>query len=418
MENLITLPFFASQLMYYLRLIVYVNKGTEDDILLEHCIETHNKVVGLIDDNSETTDNHMCKYMKRFNLVLKISANNEPLDLNDAENQANIMERFAHHSIDSDDLAAMIEYVSQHSISPLRGIPLKFILHECKYQVLAWQYTRLLFYISQCIILQDILCPVKKEEETETKSETTVRESDPRFVELMERNLDKIEEILSSLGKLEKQLKIHKVLEEDEFLSGQLNDVKSPHDASEAGLKLKELMREKGIEPNESSVKFIDAIAGRMEGITRKKGNMGQKILRMALGVADDMKDQIESDPQALSDSVVPIVGIFEDFMKDPEKSKNIPNKFKDLFGVVQEKLKNPSGNEEKDLSSILNACNGTGFESELGNLRNMDLSKMMNQGNLSEIFSKVGVKPNPPRTKQSSRKSRNQRKVSRRNVS
>lgn len=359
MEELITIEFFANQLIYYVKLIVFVNKGSSDDQLLKRCIDVHNKLCRMINEDSQKTDEYISKCMKRLNLVLKVAEDGQCLCLEDKSLQTKMAEFRPHSSVIQDDIKAFMEYADANGIEIMRGVNTSFILHTHKYQSLVWEYTRSLFFISQFLIIRDCV-------------------ADEKRAELMRESSEHLEKVLIDINDMEKAAKIHQEFDRDAFLNEVLSEVKNPDNtdqqSNQAGEKLKELLREKGIESSEVVNKFINSISSRMGALNRSRNrkNIGKKVVKMAFDVARDMKKDLRQNPEALNEGVNSMIGVFQDFMKKPDTKEKVPNNLKNLFNVVLEKTQ--SGKDgDLDLGSIIDACGDADVPADIKSMANMD---------------------------------------------
>src|SRR5438045_9781928 len=109
----ITIGTFIQYLTYYLQLSIYVNKGTEDNVLLERCIKLYNKCkkIEVTEEEIDSADEvFIRKMLKRFNLVLKVDINGNPVNISDKSNQTKILELNCHESLLGNSMKEMIEY--------------------------------------------------------------------------------------------------------------------------------------------------------------------------------------------------------------------------------------------------------------------------------------------------------------------
>ena len=154
MEDIFNVSTFVKYLTAYVRLAVYINKGTDQDELLERCVAFYNKYkrIESMTEMKPEHENTVKKCLKRFNLVLKVNKNGSPIDVNLRQNQVQILDLKAHASIYQDDLQQMVEYAGTSSINILTGVPLSFVLKPGKYLELMWHYTKVVFFITQLIL--------------------------------------------------------------------------------------------------------------------------------------------------------------------------------------------------------------------------------------------------------------------------
>ena len=156
-NSIITIGTFIQYLTYYIKMGIYVNKGTDDDALLERCIKLYNKYKKLEASDTiigvgEINESFVRKCIKRLNLILKVDDDLNPIDIRDKSNQAKIISLKPHPSLESGNLKEMIKYAKKNKIDILTNISLSCMIKPGKNQKLLWLYTRALFYISQIIL--------------------------------------------------------------------------------------------------------------------------------------------------------------------------------------------------------------------------------------------------------------------------
>ncbi|AEX61549.1 hypothetical protein c7_L486 [Megavirus courdo7] len=150
----INIGMFIQHLTYYLKISIYINKGTTKDSTLEKCINVYNKLKEIESSKEISSDDetYVRRCLKRLNLVLKVDDQDKPIDIRVKENQLKMTYFAGHSSLSDNTLESMILHATKYDIKILSDVPIIFILRESKYRELLWQYTRSLFYISQMII--------------------------------------------------------------------------------------------------------------------------------------------------------------------------------------------------------------------------------------------------------------------------
>ena len=284
MGDIINIGTFIQQLTYYVKIGIYINKGTDKDAILERCIKLYNKYK-IIEASTEITDEDeifVRKCLKRLNLILKVDSNGNPVDIRNKENQIKIIYLEGHPSILNNNMAEMIEYANKYNIAILTEIPLTFILRESKYQELLWQYTRSLFYISQLIIS-------KIDQESNEKTINAKKK-------VYDNAAEQLEPILTSISEIEEKIKLDQILTLDKFLNTKL--VKTginEKNVNEARQEVKEIFMKKGLGADDSMGKMIDSISDKLTTIDLSKGNIIQNMFGIAQNVAQEMRGDLEN---------------------------------------------------------------------------------------------------------------------------
>ena len=318
MEDIINLGTYIQYLTYYIKIGIYVNKGTMDDALLSRCISLYNKYKSIeaADEISAEDTVLIRKNFKRLNLILKIDSNGSAVDVSKKEFQSKMLDLQPHESIKSDDMKGFLIHCRDSKINVLPGVPLLFIVKEGKYQGLLWQYTRLLFYITQAMI---------------SKGGSDAIQCKKIFDEAM----TYLEITMDKVFTLEKKLKIEQTLALDKYLNTVL--IKTGiHDKNinEGRNEIKKLFAGKGISNDPTVDRLIESISGHLGGMDFKGGNMSKGIISVAQTVAAEMKDDIGKDPEKIKGTITAIIGIFKDLMNGEDGSK-MPPELKKMFDSV-----------------------------------------------------------------------------------
>ena len=114
LEDFISIGTFIQQLTYYIKITIYINKGTDLDAVLQKCIGLYNtyKTIeasateGISDEDNAT----IRKVIKRLNLVLKVDASGGAVDIRKKENQLRMVYFKGHASMKTDNMKKMIEH--------------------------------------------------------------------------------------------------------------------------------------------------------------------------------------------------------------------------------------------------------------------------------------------------------------------
>jgi hypothetical protein len=380
MEDIINIGTFIQHLTYYIKIGIYINKGTDKDIILEKCIKLYNKyktieIAKKISENDETL---IRKCLKRLNLILKVDNNGVPIDITNKENQLRMIFLDGHSSLADNDMHSMINHATKYNISVLSEIPLTFILRESKYQELLWQYTRSLFYISQILIskVDPNINPNEKNITTKQK--------------VSEYAINKLETILVSISETEEKIKLDQIMTLDKFLNTKLIKGINENNVNEARQEVKEIFIKKGLDQDNSMTKMIDSISNKLTSMDLSQGNIIQSMFSIAENVANEMKGDLENNPEKFQSTIGTITEVFQEAMNDTSKNGNeFPSELKNMFNQIlsvspigKNNIEKEPTEEEivKNLESIIQA-NGLNrehfYESIKDSTGEIDVSKL-----------------------------------------
>lgn len=379
MENIINIGTFIEHLTYYIKIGIYINKGTDKNKILERCIKLYNKykTIEAAEEINEEDETFVRKCLKRLNLILKVDDDGNPIDIRKKESQLKMVYFEPHASLINNDMESMVEYANENNIHILTEIPLTFILRESKYQELLWQYTRSLFYISQLLISF-------VDANADPASSTVIAKH-----KIFDDAALKLETILVNISDLEEKIKLNEIMTLDKFLNSKL--VKTginEKNVSDARKEVKEIFQKKGLGNDNSMTKMIDLISDNLNGIDLSKGNIIQSMLGIAQNVAQEMKGDLEQNPEKFQNTLGAITEVFQEAMQENKNGDEIPADLKNMFNTVLSTVKSdghPGANEEeitKALEGIIES-NGldrdeflTAIKSENGEL---DVDKLEN---------------------------------------
>ncbi|XWV25192.1 hypothetical protein QJ856_gp0580 [Tupanvirus deep ocean] len=390
MEDIINIGTFIQHLTYYIKIGIYINKGTDKDATLERCIKLYNKykTIEASKEISEQDETFVRKCLKRLNLILKVNSDGSPVDITNKENQLKMVFLKAHPSLANDDLKGMLEHAAKYNITILTEIPLLFVLRESKYQELLWQYTRSLFYISQYLIS-------KVDSDADPKDKIIIAKQ-----KVMDDSFSKLESILITISETEEKIKINEVLSLDKFLNSVLIKTGiNESNVNEARQEVKDIFNKKGLGQDNSMTKMIDLISDNLTKIDLSGGNIIQSMFGIAQNVAQEMRCDLEKNPEKFQSTIGAITEVFQEAMNDTAKDgEEVPSELKNMFNqILSVSPMGPNGdgkepsNEDitKSLESIIQA-NGLDrdkfYESIKGDNEEIDIGKLekmlMNLGN------------------------------------
>ena len=230
-----------------------------------------------------------------------------------------------HPSLGTNNMEQMIQHAEKNKIDIFTGVPLNFILRKSNHQELLWSYTRVLFYISQLIISN-----------TGTSNNMTAIKQ-----EIYDESLEHFTSALEQIEVLEENAKIGKSMALDNFLKSKL--VKSginENNVCGAKNEVKEIFQKKGISSNPTMDKMIDSISDKLGGLDLSNGDLFQNMFSIAQGVAEEMKTDLEDNPEGFQDTLGALTEIFQDAMNDPDAVASIPPEFRNILNMVA-----PGGN-------------------------------------------------------------------------
>jgi hypothetical protein len=325
MEQIVNIGMFIEQLTTYLKIGIYANKGTIHDNTLEKCIRLHNKYK-LIETSKELLSSEevfVRKCLKRLNLILKLDDNGNHVDIRDKENQRKLIFLKEHTSLINNDMNAMIDYVKKNNIDIFTGISLNFFLTDNKHTELLWNHTRLLFYISQ-ILMTKINSDADK-----FSSINVMKQSIHNY------SFEKLEEILLDIAKIEDN--INHLMSLDNFLGNRL--VKSgitKENVTDAKKEVKDMFAKKGLGENNSMVKMIDLISDNLTKVDLTGGNIMQCMFGIAQNVAEELRGDIENDPQGFQNAMGTITEVFQDAMSNNSfNDQPVPDEIKGMMSML-----------------------------------------------------------------------------------
>lgn len=332
MDDVISITNFIQHLSYYVKVAIYINKGTDQDYILDKCIKLHNKLKNIEKTKKikKSNETFVRKCIKRINLVLKVTSNGKPIDLSNKENQLRMIHFREHSSIKNDNMEEIVKYANIHKIELLSDLPLMFVLRESKYKELLWQYTRLIFYLTQVLISQIDTKTNPKESKIKSK--------------VFDDSLNELENILISVDKIEEKIKLNEILAVDRFLNAKLIKLGSMNDnVNDAREEIKEMFMKKGLGDENPMTKMIDSISNKLSSINLEDGNIFQTMLGIAQNVAQEMQTEME-DPSKFQNAIFAVKDILSETI---DQSDNVPGEFKNIFDNIISSTENILVNED-----------------------------------------------------------------------
>lgn len=326
MEDIINIGTFMEHLTYFIKMGIYVNKGTDKEQILETSIKLYNKLkkIETSSKTSEDEESFVRRCLKRVNLILKIDDQGDPISIKNKDNQLKLALFREHPAIQNNKMELMIKYLETHPIDILTGLPLSFLLRESKYQELIWQYLRSMFYISQVILCQ-------MGDSTEIPTLVNMKK------EIVDKSIDKLTDILTSISDLEEQIKMNQLMAVDNFLNCKLLKVGiNEKNVNEAKMEVKEMFQKKGLGDETPLGKMVDLISDNLTNIDLNGGNLLRDMYTIAQNVANEMKGDIEQNPQDFQNTIMSITQVFQEAMNsDSNISKELPPELRETFSTI-----------------------------------------------------------------------------------
>lgn len=340
-EEIISIGTFIQHLTYYLKLGIYVNKGTDKEKLLERSIRLYNryKTIEAATEISEKDMAMVRKCLKRYNLILKVDDEGNPIDIRNKDNQVKMMLLKPHPALAEDDSYTMLKYARSHDITVLTEIPLTFMVRG-KYNELLWQYTRSLFYISQYLLSR--VNPSADPEHPITKAKKLASEE----------AINMLEVILEKITTIEEKIRIDHLLSVDKFLNIKLIKTGiNEKNVNLARLEVKELFKRRGLNGDPSMDKMIDSISDKLSGADFSGGNVIESMFGIADVVAKEMKGDLQNNPDKFKKTLSSITQVIKDIMSDPSvEGEEIPEELMSVFNKISGIIPSDEDGEIKDL--------------------------------------------------------------------
>lgn len=327
MDSIVNVGTFVKYLTEYLKLGIYINKGTDNDVLLEKCIKIYNKYKSIEVSTEPTEEDEIVirRCFKRLNLILKVDNNGKPINVRDKENQLKMVYLQEHPSLSSNNMKSMLSFATKNSINILTDVPLMFMLRESKYQTLIWQYTRCLFYISQLLI-------TKTDPGADDRDKTVALKR-----KIFDDSANKLENILVLISELEEHIKVNQVMAVDHFLNSKLIKTGITKDkVNDARNEVKEIFAKKGIGMDNSMMSMIDSISEKLTSVDLTQGNIIESMFGIAQNVAQEMRGELESNPEKFQSAFGAITEVFQEAMDESSNNgQEVPAELKSMFGSL-----------------------------------------------------------------------------------
>lgn len=325
MEELLTKNAFIERLTYYLKATVFINKGTTNEKMFKYAMSVHDRYKN-IELRSETEisaedDKEIRIIIKKINLSLKTNPDGTQFKITDPEKQLQMLTLPPHPSIPNDDIESMYDYAQSNTLQVIQKLPLVFSLRENKHRSLMWQYTRLLFYISQYVISEPIIASEfvsesESDNEEKLQLKATIRAEAEEFIMT----------ILKTVNELEACSGLESYLASDKFLSKRLVGVKiNDKNIRGARDKLMEIFASHGVDLEGPMPKMVNAITDKMTDIDNIEDNPLQSIIGIAKDISSGMQSEYAKNRDEFQDQIKLITKIFRETVSTADKEELTP---------------------------------------------------------------------------------------------
>jgi hypothetical protein len=342
---------FVNQMLKFLKMVTFINKGTINETALSLTIKTYNRLKKVeVDLESEASHDFIRKCVKRVNMVLKVDLQGKPLDLKNQDHQKDLITFKGNPHIISGNKQKYLDYLKQNypDVQLLPSIPMSFILISAKdkFDLIIWQYLRSLFHLSEMILL-------------------------PEDLEQAKTNLMGLKKVITVIKDFEKDVRVDAILDADYFLNTSLaKNTMEKVKMDDAKEKVKEMLEKKGVAANPSLDRMIDSITDKLSQ-KEMKGNVMGNMFNIARDVANSMRSELDTNSANISDTIGGICGAFNQALKDDEEgTSSIPPELRHLFSKVVDHTQNPSGGQnpmenQETMDTIRQFIEQTGMSDE-----------------------------------------------------
>ena len=327
MEDIINIGTFVSYLNYYLKVGAYLSRDVQDETnknYLQNTIKMHGryKKIETSTSTTEKDEESIRKCLKRLNLVLKVNSDGSAVDLKNKDNQRNILSLQPCTPIQTGDLNQMIAYANKNRIDVLTDISLAFMLREAHNNALPWLYTQALFHISQLL-----LSIGGSEDNAVSQLKKSVYDSSAK----------QLEGILVAIAESEESNKQTQMNAIDKFLGSKIvNSGITVDGVNEAKQEVMEIFNRKGITGNNAMTKMIDSISSKLTGADLSGGNIFQNMIGIAESVANELRGDLEENPEDFAQKMGAIGEVFADALDESNKNgEQIPSEMKNMFSTL-----------------------------------------------------------------------------------
>lgn len=142
----------------YIRRVIWTCQGTYDETTLDALVKSHDNLarINLEDELRQDQIRYVVKTVRRFNLALKVDAQGGALDLQDKEVCARLAEYGPHPELEQELPVTLLD---PHSPHPLTGVGTEFMFQDDAHRRVLWTYTRVLWQMSQMLLLKETTPP-------------------------------------------------------------------------------------------------------------------------------------------------------------------------------------------------------------------------------------------------------------------
>lgn len=354
MDNIINYGTFVDHITYLLKLTIFVNKGTDDEEVLENSILLYNQLATINKDKIDEDDEKIIRQvMKRFNLSLKLD-NGACVDIRDKNNQLKMTQFDTQVTLSTGNLKKFNKWSEENKIAVVGHVPMKYMLREGQFQKLIWHYIRAVFYITQILI---------------SKSHPGEDPNDPKIIrrkEIYDESCTKFQEILPEITKQEELTNAQKLLSLDAFLNSKLMNTGLNNKSIEsAKTDINKMLLDGGVQENSTVTKMIESITEQVQTTKIGNGNVIKNMVKIAQNVAKDLRKETHAgNAESLKTTLMSISNIFQNYCSNNmPKDQSLPPQVKDVLTMIQTK----GSSEEKNeiLDGLKSICEQRGLNQE-----------------------------------------------------
>lgn len=337
----ISIDNFITNLIELMKLGVHINHDKLADIEGASCIKFCKKLQGL--NSSSSDDVKFIKVIiKRFNLLIKVDENGNPVDVNDKESQKNILNYKAPSSFYENDIEGITKTWKKHKNCIAKNIPLTLFLRDSPIRNYIWNVIKIVFYLSEGILSHD------------------------KYEDVYSDAVNNINSIVDENNKFNELLDVNRAIATDKFLKEKLSCISKDDTQSARNMLISDL-ESKGVILSPIIIKVIDMITDVIEngGLDASGGDIMGKITNIAQGIARSLVD----DGDNLSEGDVSgLMKVFEFFKNG--SSFGIPPELMSMMGSFMSMKESPPENMEammnmnnSEIISMLSKCEGLNEE-------------------------------------------------------
>lgn len=317
MSEYINNDVFLSRILYLVKLTIFANKGTKDEDSLNKCVALYNKIkkIDMKDERDADDETVIRRYIKIFNLSLKVDETGSPVNLANKELQSRMLQLDSLPSIQSQDLGEMRRFLKETEISLFYGVKLSFFLKKCKHEEITWKYLLLCYHITQILV--------------------SSLSDDPSADKVMEESTDILEQILIQLGSLERRIGVNKLMSKDVFLNNMLIKPNNTEEIHQSKEEVKRLLTGKGIREDSVLFKLVDKIGDKLEDMDQDGGSIFSKLRSVIGEISLEMRSEMTGEPEDIRSQIAKVIEMFKEVSKDSKEMEKMPADVRDMYSKI-----------------------------------------------------------------------------------